>query len=196
MIFVSRKREKLVNAINFFVRNTHHRHTLKLFKLLNFLDFEHYRQTGFGVTGLEYVAWPQGPVPRALWQELRKGGGMDLRKSVAVVPIKDDLTDVLMRRDLKPTEPFRASLFTKRELRIMETLAEIFLDARGQDMSEVSHAKALPWGKIFQDGTGRGKVIPYELAVSSEPIIGSMPSLSDEEIAYRKDAFKELENLI
>ena len=51
-MFVSRQREKLLNAIVFFVTRTKNCNTIKLFKLLNFLDFEHYRQTGESVTGL------------------------------------------------------------------------------------------------------------------------------------------------
>ncbi len=87
-MIVDRQREKLLNAITYFVQNTKHCHTLKLFKLLFFLDFEHYRQTGRAVTGQKYVAWPQGPAPNALWHELQKGGDVDLRKQILVAPIK------------------------------------------------------------------------------------------------------------
>ena len=73
-MFVTHKREKLINAIIYFVRNTKHCHKLKLFKLLSFLDFEHYRQTGRSVTGLHYDAWPKGPVPSHLDEELEKPG--------------------------------------------------------------------------------------------------------------------------
>src|SRR5215472_1919492 len=105
-MFDSDQREKLVNAIIFFVSNTKRCHTLKLFKLLNFLDFEHFRQTGFGVTGLEYKAWPKGPVPSALWHEFKKGGSGDLRKAVSVVPIKDELSEALLRRVITARAPF------------------------------------------------------------------------------------------
>ena len=69
-MFVSHHREKLLNAIIYFIVNTKRCHTLKLFKLLYFLDFEHFRQTGQSVTGLRYVAWPKGPAPDELWHEL------------------------------------------------------------------------------------------------------------------------------
>jgi hypothetical protein len=42
-MFVSHDREKLINAIVYFLGETNHCHTLKLFKLLNFSDFEHFR---------------------------------------------------------------------------------------------------------------------------------------------------------
>jgi hypothetical protein len=43
-MFVSRDREKLINAIIYFLRETKHCHTLKLFKLLYFADFEHFNR--------------------------------------------------------------------------------------------------------------------------------------------------------
>ncbi|EQD63619.1 hypothetical protein B1B_06949, partial [mine drainage metagenome] len=38
-------------------------------KLLYLLDFEHFRQTGYSVTGMEYHAWKMGPVPTDLFEE-------------------------------------------------------------------------------------------------------------------------------
>jgi hypothetical protein len=193
MVFVDHKREKLVNAINYFVRNTKHCHTLKLFKLLNFLDFEHYRQTGFSVTGLQYKAWPQGPVPSQLWHELQNKIGDDLRRSVAVVQVKDDLTDQLVRRDLRAVAEFDPKYFSKRELKLMGLLVEFFAETPGADMSKFSHATGLPWGKVYRNGAGKWKDIPYELSRTADPVIGSIANLPDEEFRYRKEAFKELE---
>jgi len=65
-MFVSRDREKLLNAIIYFLRETNHCHTLKLFKLLNFSDVEHFRQTGKTIFNLKYKAWDKGPGPRPL----------------------------------------------------------------------------------------------------------------------------------
>lgn len=188
-MFDTYRREKLINAINFFARNTKHCHTLKLFKLLNFLDFEHFRATGTDVTGLSYNAWENGPVPPTLWRELREGGKPDLRKSVLVAPVNDDLTNQLMRRDLKPLAPFDDGYFSKRELDIMKKLAEVFYDAEGVDMSAVSHARNLPWGKVYQKGKGSGREIPYELTRSSEPVLGAIETLPEDDYEYRKKAF-------
>jgi hypothetical protein len=188
-MFDSYQREKLVNAINFFVRETKRCHTLKLFKLLNFLDFEHYRQTGRGVTGLAYKAWPNGPAPSALWHELQRGGDADLRKSVATLRITDDLTNALVRRDLKPVSPFDPSYFSKREMKIMGQLAEIFCEANGDDMSHFSHSRNLPWHKVYAKGAGRGREIPYELSRSSDAVLRTLDSLSEDDHEYRKAAF-------
>ncbi|KAB2896320.1 MAG: SocA family protein, partial [Kofleriaceae bacterium] len=63
------EREKLLHAIIFFTKETRACHKLKLFKLLYFLDFQIYRETGKSVTGLGYFARPMGPVPRDLDDE-------------------------------------------------------------------------------------------------------------------------------
>ena len=68
-MLISHEREKLVNAILFFAHATKHLGKIKLFKLLYLLDFEHFRQTGRSVTGLDYQAWKFGPVPVEVMQE-------------------------------------------------------------------------------------------------------------------------------
>jgi len=63
------QREKLINVMVYFAQNTQKCGKVKLFKLMYFLDFEHYKQIGRSVTGLNYYAWPMGPVPVDLYAE-------------------------------------------------------------------------------------------------------------------------------
>lgn len=191
-MFISHERQKLINAIIFFTRNTERCHTLKLFKLLNFLDFETYRQTGRTVTGQRYVAWPEGPAPAALWREFHDPQN-DLARAIAVNWIKDDITGTPIRRDIKAKAEFDSRFFTKRELRIMRLLAEIFKEADGGNMSRFSHEKGLPWEKVYASGKGKGREISYDLAVESTPVLPTMPGLSKDEIERRKEEFKEIE---
>jgi hypothetical protein len=185
-MFVSREREKLINAIIFFSKNTKHLHKLKLFKLLNFLDFEHYRQTGRAVTGLRYSAWPMGPVPADFDTELTRPEG-DLRSAISIIKVSDPTKEERFRIDFRPRAQFEKKYFSKRELRIMEELAMIFEEYRGEDMSEFSHYKELPWSKIYQNGKGKGRVIPYDLALSSQRI-ASGETIDSEELAYQREA--------
>ena len=185
-MIVSREREKLVNAIIYFVANTRHCHTLKLFKLLNFLDSEHYRQTGLTVTGLTYTAFPKGPVPRDLYQEIKRNGDADLRAAVSLIPVKDDLTEQLLRRDLKPRKAFDPKHFTKRELVILERIAEFFAELRAEDMSEFSHLKGLPWNAVYAGGKGNGRDIPNELSLNFYPLVHDKERIGDEELQYRQ----------
>ena len=66
-------RQRLINAVVFFAKNTNYCGKIKLFKLLYLLDFEHFRQTGKSVTGFSYQAWKFGPVPidlMAEWEQM------------------------------------------------------------------------------------------------------------------------------
>ncbi|WP_287159583.1 Panacea domain-containing protein [Mesorhizobium sp.] len=183
-MFVSREREKLENAAIFFIEKTRRCHTMKLMKLLNFLDFEHFRQTGRTVTGQRYKAWDKGPVPSRLWKEIESGGSIG--DAVSVIQETDPITKKAIKRTLKPRKAFDRSLFTRRELQIMDRLAEFFVETKGDDMSEFSHMKGLPWRKVYGKGEGNNEWIPEELAFGSEPIVGERETIDPEEYAYRK----------
>ena len=162
-------REKLLHAIIFFTKNTNRCFKTKLFKLLYFLDFGIYRETGKTVTRLQYFAWPQGPVPRDLFEEL-KSPKQDL--TAAVVLREADLADPDEydgRLRFTPRKGFDQSLFTARELRIMAALAEIYRDATASQMVEVTHLVGQPWHQIFEVDKRQQALIPYELALDSEP---------------------------
>jgi uncharacterized phage-associated protein len=185
-MIVSRDREKLIHAIVYFCRYTKHCHTLKLFKLLNLLDTEHFRQTGRTVTGLHYYAWPQGPVPAALWEEIDQGPKPDLQRAITITTRKDGDTGRVQRRDIKPKIEFNKKLFTPREFGILNRLNLLFDTARGEDMSELTHMKGLPWRKVWRGGAGDRKEIPAELSLGSEPLMDA-PTIDPVELAYRKD---------
>jgi len=70
-MMIDHSREKLINAIIYFVKNTRHCHKVKLYKLLYFLDFTHYTEIGRNVTGLAYHAYEKGPFPIALDDEIK-----------------------------------------------------------------------------------------------------------------------------
>lgn len=69
-MLTNHERQKLVEAVLYFATNVKKLGKVKLFKLLYFLDFEHFRDTGRSVTGMDYVAWKMGPVPEVLYSEL------------------------------------------------------------------------------------------------------------------------------
>jgi len=190
-MFVSRDREKLLNAIIYFLRETNHCHTLKLFKLLNFADFEHFRQTGRTMFGLEYRALPMGPVPTSLLEEIKRGGENDLNAAIQLFEIRDDITKELRRRDLKPKAAFDKKYFSKREIKILERVAEFFKELKAADMSEFSHMKHLPWTIIYQGGKGTGHLIPPDLALSSDALVHEVPTIPREEMEYRKELLRD-----
>lgn len=155
-------REKLLNAVAYFVQNTKSCGKTKLYKLLYFFDFQHYTETGRSVTGLEYYAWPMGPVPRALHEEI-------------ALPAQDfaarfEVENLALRNGnemlkLTPLKPFDPSHFSKRELSILESLAKEFRTSTADQMVEATHVENLPWDQVYKKEGRQQELIPYELAL-------------------------------
>jgi uncharacterized phage-associated protein len=64
-------KQKVINSILYFSKNVKHPSKVKIFKLLYFLDFTHFKETGRSVTNYKYYAWDFGPVPVELFNELK-----------------------------------------------------------------------------------------------------------------------------
>jgi uncharacterized phage-associated protein len=60
------------------------------------------------------------------------------------------------------------SLFSKRELRIMRSLAEEYRDTLAENIIEATHLENQPWHKIYVEEGKRQQVIPYELALRKQ----------------------------
>lgn len=180
-LLIDYNREKLLNAIVFFVKKTNYCGTTKLFKLLYYLDFLHFRETGRSVTGLDYSALPYGPVPCSLFDELKQ--------------MPDDLSDIITvdKPDkfniIRAKKQFNDLHFSKRELRILNDVVYIFKDARADDMIEASHLPNHPWDKTIKI-KGKNQKIDYLLAIDNSP-----DSLSIEEIQERIKDRKEIEQI-
>lgn len=162
------QRQKLFHAIVFFRENTKFCHKLKLFKLLNAVDFEIFRQTGKPMTGLLYYAWPKGPVPKELFEELRNPKP-DMRAAMTVHTPPADDPDSNSALQIYPKIKFDPDCFTPRELEAMERIAEIFRDADGETMSEASHARGGPWHTVAKVQKRLQAVIPYRLILDGRP---------------------------
>ncbi|HET7809210.1 MAG TPA: Panacea domain-containing protein [Steroidobacteraceae bacterium] len=160
-MLISTTREKLINTIVFFAANTKYCGKVKLFKLLYLLDFAHFRETGRSVTGLDYRAWKMGPVPLELMQEWDH---LEPDMSAAVVIEPERVVDYV-RDQVKPKRGFDASLFTKRELRLMQDLAEKYREEMTKPLIGLTHSERGPWDKIWDAGRGNNERIPYSLAI-------------------------------
>lgn len=182
-ILINHNREKLLNALVYFSKNTNFCGKTKLFKLLYFLDFIHFRETGKSVTGLNYYAWDKGPVPQDLFHELKQPD-KDLKDTIALLKQSDDEDDKLCKVISK--RPFDPKYFSKREKKIMEHLSFVFKEALAKDMVEITHLTGTPWDKTMKE-RGPGKQIDYSLAVD-----GSKGSLTSEEIKERMGEVKEV----
>lgn len=157
-------RERFIHAILFFAENTRYLGKIKLFKLLYLVDFEHFKQTGLSITGMEYRAWKMGPVPAALvqqWDELDQ----DLAAAIDIVP--ERVIDYVRERVVSKV-PFRPDLFTKRELKLMREVAQRHENQMSAAMIDVTHAENGAWSKVWNNGAGNDEVIRYELALADD----------------------------
>ena len=162
------QREKLLQAIVFFVKNTRACHKLKLFKLLYFLDFKIYRETGRTVTGLQYFAWPKGPVPNKLFDEF-KAPSPDMTAVATIRATTEDDPGFGKRLIITPRRAFDDGCFTNRELEEMKRLAEVFRDADSGLMSDSSHLPGQPWRQVYEIERKHQGPIAYKLALDSRP---------------------------
>jgi uncharacterized phage-associated protein len=164
-MFVTHQREKLIQAMVYFATNTQNCGKIKLFKLLYLLDFEHFKQTGHSVTGMEYRAWKMGPVPIELmqeWDELEP----DMQEAIEIRP--EPVYDYERENVTAKTE-FDPSHFTKRELRLMQALTGRYGDVFSAKMIDVTHAENGAWEKVWNRGLGNDKPIAYELSLDESP---------------------------
>ncbi|MGH6936304.1 MAG: Panacea domain-containing protein [Methylocella sp.] len=161
-MLIKHDREKLIQAINFFVRNTRKCGKVKLFKLLYFLDFEHFKATGRSVTGLDYYAWKMGPVPVSLFEEI-ECPQPDLAEALRFEDkaVRGGSQTMLV---MTPQIPFSDRHFSQRERDLMTSLACEYKDADAEDMIEVTHLENKPWDKIYNQQGKHQHIIPYDLA--------------------------------
>jgi uncharacterized phage-associated protein len=150
----------------FFAKNTRKLGKTKLFKLLYFLDFEHFKLRGRSVTGLNYFAWPKGPVPKSLFEEFEHPGD-DL---AACADFSQIQTQIGGMNKVSARKRFDPKVFSKRELSILNSLAERYRDATAAEMVEETHLENRPWHEIYEVKGRRQAEIPYELALNRQEV--------------------------
>lgn len=175
-MLINHHKEKLIEAISYFVKSTKYCGAIKLFKLLYWLDYHHFRETGKSVTGLEYFAFPMGPVPTQLHEQIKNKSG-DIADHFIITSSKraenepqirtiDDDDDSFVSGSemhfvpttIKPKKAYKHRYLTKREMRIAANLAEIFRDAKAEVISDISHIRGGPWRKALKLGGPKARI--------------------------------------
>ncbi|MBD9356790.1 Panacea domain-containing protein [Methylomonas albis] len=161
-MLISHEREKLLQTVVYFAQNTKFCGKVKLFKLLYFLDFEHFKVTGRSVTGLKYSAWKMGPVPTKLFDEI-ESPEPDFAEALEITEIPTYRGNPML--SFTPIHPFSNEFFTKRELKLLDKLATEYKNTKAEDMIEATHLENLPWDKVFNQQASPQAEIPYEYAL-------------------------------
>ncbi len=150
-------------------------------KLLYFLDFIHFKQTGKAVTDLDYFAWEQGPVPKVFFEEISKTPRKDL---TSLVTFQD-------RGEFQKTIPKKGKkvdldYFSHRELKLLKKISYIFKDVQADDISDISHLPNEPWRKT-KETKGIFQLIDYNLAIDTEPAKNLPPLIAKQRHVERRE---------
>ena len=160
-MLISHDREKLIEIVKFFAQQTKRLGKIKLFKLLYFLDFTHFRETGRSVTGMDYFAWKMGPVPVELFNEIEAPGDeWSGQVSFESIPVQKG---TMLKVDA--LSDFDSTHFSRRELRIMQALADQFKNSIADEMVEATHLENLPWHQVFEVEGRKQAQIPYSMSL-------------------------------
>lgn len=165
-MIITHHKEKLFNSIIYFVKNTKRCNKTKLMKLLYYLDFWHFKETGASVTGLDYYAWDFGPYPVEFGSTMSKN--KELKEYINIS--KNDLFT-----EIYPKKEFDSKYFTKRELRILKDVAYIFITANAKQMVDCTHLPNQPWETTLKEKGEKAKIDYFlacdEFSLSKEDII-------------------------
>ena len=186
LIYMTLTEEKILNGIKYFVTHTRHVGRTKLFKLLYFWDFLHFKSYGMSVTGYDYYTYPFGPVPKKLYDEIAQNELPDFLKCNIVI-IEDETEDndeFKQFEILLKNKKIDYDCLSPNERRLLEEVALVFQEATAKDMTEITHLRNSPWDQTKQ----KGMFIPidYFLAIDEET------KLDREEIEERFLLQKEL----
>lgn len=181
-MIITHHREKLINAIVYFAKHTLYCGKTKLLKLLYFLDFCHFKETGKSVTGLEYFAWDCGPVPKEIFRELSGKMQSDLGAAITITPHE-------AFQKIIPKKKFESKYFTSREIDLLERISFIFKESKAEDMVEVTHLKNQPWDRTLKE-KGEFEKIDYLLSIDNDE-----NSLSLDEARERMEEISEMHEI-
>jgi uncharacterized phage-associated protein len=152
-MLVQHHREKTINAAVFFIRNTVDCQKTKLLKLLYVLDFEHYREVGRTVTGLQYQAWRLGPVAPEVDEQIDEPSEY-WQQHIAVKCDPTGYQGSSPTYALEAKSEFDGGLFTRRELALLEQLAVRYRDSTATALVDLCHNTApwsLPWKRVWEE---------------------------------------------
>ncbi len=184
---MNRRREKLINAIIYFVQNTNNCGLTKLMKLLNKFEFQIFNQTGTPPIGLKYYAWERGPVAKDLWEDIVDDRAQDISDTFSVAFRKTPDYD-FYKINVRDGHEFNDFIFTPRELRVMQEIANECCNKSAGELTRESHQMGTPWERTVAEKGDKAE-INYLYALDNEALI------SEEEAINRLQDFIEVGKL-
>lgn len=164
----NRQKEKIRNAVLYFVTHDDTVGLTKLMKLLFYLDFRTLQAKGRDVTGLVYRTWDHGPVPVDVWRELKNhSNDLNLSSVVKAVPFIEDPRDEPAGVRLRAVHgaKFSDRYFSPAELKELQNVSKMFKDLPASKVVEASHGRKELWSQVLKN-KGADQPIDPELAIS------------------------------
>ncbi|MCM1489632.1 MAG: Panacea domain-containing protein, partial [Muribaculum sp.] len=143
--------EKISAAIKRLVAEMGPIFVTKMNKLLFYADFLHYKQHGYGITGLTYRAMQYGPVP--------EGWGRIYSSLPGIVMEEFVYPSGQSGIQLKSDSPSDMSVLSESERETLSLVCELFKDMSAGDISNVSHKE-----KAWSDNISTKSEISYQEA--------------------------------
>jgi len=128
----------------------------KMNKLLFYADFLMFKQSCFSISGVRYKAIDMGPVPnnfQSIFEYLANNDEIDIYTTEFPQGYTGEQFKARIDR------PFKADLFSEKELTILETVTTVFKPTSTNDIIELSHLEEA-WKKNVKDKS----IISYEYA--------------------------------
>lgn len=145
--------DKFCAMVLFFAHKSKELLKTKLMKLLNYSDMIFYQENGVSISGIRYMHYPYGPVPRR-FDILLDTISLD---HVAHIEISSD-DNGYERHQVIPDDEVPEGVLSEKELDVMERVYERFADFGSVKISSYSHKER---GYI---STKDGEIIPYSYA--------------------------------
>ena len=145
--------EKKLKAVIAYLAERTHPGKVKLFKLLYFADFTAYSERGQSITSETYVHFPMGPVPQALYHDLREGHNtyVDMEFTTSGMPFPTQL--------MRPKPDVDLLVLSAEEKAILDRVIERYGPLSGASLREITH-REIPYIT-----TKPGEEIPYRLSL-------------------------------
>ena len=181
-------KDKYIHSILFFLEKINNQYLgkTKLMKLLYFLDFGFYENTGKSITNDKYVWYPHGPYPS------RADAVLDYMNRELIITVSRKKFDSKWQERYLANRKFDITLFSSNEMRELERVAAYFENYNTREIEDEAH-RDIPW-ILFKPDAGKnvGGYIDYELALYRH---NSLPSEEDEketELLSKSRKFREL----
>jgi len=125
--------DKFANTVLYFI-NIPWMFTTRLNKYLFYSDFLNFKHTGYSITGLQYAAIPQGPVPNgyALLFSLLENENYIERESTRTK--NDEVYDRYV-----PKKEFDSEVFCENELKVLKFVKDMLRRKRTPEIIDLSH---------------------------------------------------------